>query len=326
MSSDTLTLTPINADGSLWTAQAITVNRPIHGYEAEVHLPIESVKSHIGDWHFFDNDATGASDYRAGSMSFELPAAQQSALNRFIRAYGITLSGTGIGARCLPFQLSWSAEQGALGAGDPGDGFYPFGPDLCANPCVVQLFSQDQGGALWQPWKYFENKLKLVYIPASRYSTAWTNQPAGGLENVGATPTPGPAQGSMALGGASGLMFPQDAFKPKSIYAQEIGLSLAGQPGVIDGVTDQYETSFTLTANLGNAAATVAALTGLRAGDITFSVKDGWPFGADNGESGSFTVKLLGSSRTENEIVLKITHESYNRFAIPLNLYMKAVN
>jgi hypothetical protein len=68
------------------------------------------------------------------------------------------------------------------------------------------------------------------------------------------------------------------------------------------------------------AAALTNSSTG-RKSNIAFSSGDGWPFGADNGEAYSGNVKLLGSEKAAGEIVLKITHESYNRFTMPLSLY-----
>jgi len=124
-------------------------------------------------------------------------------------------------------------------------------------------------------------------------------------------------------------MFPQDGFKPKTAYNYQVGTSLAGIPNVVDAETDYYETTFDLAANLGNAALLVNRLTAvIRKAPFSFSTgsaTEAYPFGADFAQGSSpYTVNLLGSDRKDNEIVLKITHESYNRFQIPLNLYKAA--
>ena len=333
MSGDTMTFSSGSWDPTTntWTdavwsdgtgaPTSLTINRPLHEYTAEIHMPIETIKSQIGDWHFFDNDASGSSDYRLCTMNLELPVIQKQDLNDWIR-----LDNQG---RALPFKMYIDSGLSGAVAGDASDGFYPFGPDLYAvgnsgdtsYSCIVQPVQHEQGGALWQPFRWFEDKLTLLLV-----------SPVSALPVSSLCSTGGQAQGPLSFGMVSGLMFPQDGFKPKPAYNYDIGVSLAGVPGVVDAVTDYYETSFEVAANLGNAAALISMLTGItgtsgRANSMTFyavsngSQPDPYPFGIDNpsGEEG-FSVHLLGAEKKDNEIVLKITHESYNRFRIPLTL------
>jgi hypothetical protein len=339
MSADTMTFssgtwTPaVGSTPGYWTpgnwpsgesTPPISINRPLHGYTAEIHMPIETTRDQTKAWHFFDNDSSGASDYRLCEMRLDLPADQKGLLNDFIR-----LDAQG---RAYPFAMSIDTALTGAMTGDSADGFYPFGPDIYAvgNPaggpvsCIVQPVNHDQGGALWQPYKWFEDKLTLLLI-----------SPTVGAGALPSNTTAGVAQGTMAIGNTTGLMFPQDGFKAKTAYNYDVGVSLAGRPSVVDLPTDYYETSFAVTANLGNAAKLVSALIGGtygRAADVLFNVSDGYPFGADNctgipwnSWANYYTTRLLGAENKGHEIVLKITHESYNRFQIPLTLSLVSI-
>jgi len=313
--SNTMTLTPINADATLWSAAAITINRPLPGYTAEIHLVIEAAKSSSGRYFFFDNDGTGASDYRICRMKTQLPVSQKQALNAFINSQLATLTATHIGARCLPFRLSIGTGEGSVGAADPCDGFYPFGPDLNWNPCTVWLVVQEQGGELWRPFRFFEDNLTFILV-----------SPTVGTGALAINAPSGIYQGPLSLAGVSQLMFPKGGFKAGSNYSFETGLSLGGVPYGLDRNTDNYVTSFGFRGNLQNSARLLRALLAARAGDISLITNSGFPFGADNPESGTFTCKLLGSEKADSEIVLKMTHEAYTSFTMPISLFLEGVS
>jgi hypothetical protein len=296
-------------------------------YTSEIHMPIETIQDQIKAWHFFDNDNTGGKDYRLCTIQLDLPSDQKAALNNFIK-----LDTQG---RALPFQLT--IDTGLIGAiaNDYADGFYPFGPDLYAvgNPtsgspysAIVQPISHEQGGALWQPFRWFDDKLCLLLV--SPLSASYS-----GLGyNLGRNNVAGISQGPINFGPLSGvsaqnLMFPHDGFKPKSEYNYRIDTSLAGLPHVIDTVTDYNETSFEIMANLGNAARLIWFLeVYARSNTFNFSISSGiesYPFGADwQFGTGSYPVNLLGADKKAHEIILKITHESYNTFKIPLSFWL----
>jgi hypothetical protein len=62
-----------------------------------------------------------------------------------------------------------------------------------------------------------------------------------------------------------------------------------------------------------------------RASDITIITPTNfYLFGMANGSDGTYTAKLLGSNYNNKTISLKVTHESFNLFSVPLNFWMKA--
>ena len=310
----TMTLTNLSGGAS------ITINRPLMSYETEIHLPVEVGQAQNGQYFFFDNGSDY--DYRICTMRLQLPLTQKESLNNFLRS-----DAAASGARGAPCLLRWSNGDGGSVNGDISDGFYPFGPDLyCQSGVWVQPVKQEQGGALWQPYNYFEDKLSILLLkePPSG-STGMSTYP------IPANTTDSPDQGSSYIGSATGLMFPQDLYKPKTSYACETTVSLGGDPSTLGMTSDNYETSFTFTGNLGKAALLTAFLTGSsgRASDITVGFatapESGFIFGADNLiDQYGFITKLLGSSHGSGEMVLKITHDSYNRWSMPLKFWMKS--
>jgi hypothetical protein len=273
---------------------SITINLPIYPYSCELHMPITVVERHpTGYAPGFDADATKASDYRIlNTGKWQLPAAQKSALNVFFRDAALG-----------------RAETVTLNLGATPTGFFPFGPDKGdSGSFSVRLIAQQQGGMLLSPFKYWQDNISLVLVTAPAFT-------------AGA----GTAQGSFQIGTVTGLCYPQNTFAPVSQYNFRTDLSRSGVPHSVDGLTasDAWETQFDQQCNTGNAAALVAYLQVARAGDITIiSAANYYVFGMDQGGAGTYTTRFLGSSRSKNEIVIKMTCENVNRWTVPLEFWM----
>jgi hypothetical protein len=141
-------------------------------------------------------------------------------------------------------------------------------------------------------------------------------------------PTSGDSQGGVDIAGVTGLMYPQNGFKPVSNYNHRTDISRTGTPYSIDGLTssDSWETTFDLQCNDYKASELIRALsdsaTG-RAGDVSmFFPNYSYPFGMDQGSGGNYSGKLLGSERTKNEVIIKTRHDRYGQWTIPLSFWM----
>jgi hypothetical protein len=260
-------------------------------------MPIYTANRHPTGYAFFDADNTGAKDYRILTTSrWQLPIAQKALLNEFLQ--------DAAAGRCETITMSLGAIS---------TGFFPFGPDFGdKGDFTVRLLSQNQSGMLLSPFKYFEDDLSFVMVSA---------------------PTP-PAlptqvsQGNLQIGTVEGLLYPQDTFKPSSRYNHQTGLSRTGAPYSIDGNDsgDSWETQFDHQCNTSLAAALVNFLVSSsgRTSEIDIITSlDNYAFGIDQGSNAHYIGNFLGSSRTKNELVIKITHDRYNRFTIPLSFWMK---
>jgi hypothetical protein len=269
----------------------ITIRMPDFGYTTEIHMPIYSAQKHPFGYTFFDVDSTGGSDYRVLSTSnWLLTPAEKSALNGFFNDPDV--------GRC---------ETVTMRLGASPTGFFPFGPDKGdKGDFTVRLLEQNQGGATYSPLIYFRDELKFIMVTAPAYTP-------------GAQTTEGPFQ----IGNITGLMPPQIDIKAQSQYNCVQSLSRNGTPYLMDGlnISDSYETSFEQWCNDTNAAALVAYLVNtIRTEhvDIT-SGSNYYLFGIDNVSSGTYKCNFLGSEMTKNEIILKLNHNRYNRWTIPLS-------
>lgn len=287
------------ADTITFTAggQYITVQKPWYGYEVSVHMPIITAEKYPFGYEFRDLFSDGSKDYRVlHTAKFMLPAAQKSDLNDFFRSAQL--------GRCETVTLSLGATP---------SGFFPFGPDQGdVGDFTLHLIDRVQGGQLWEPWKYWQDDLSFVMVSAPGYS-----------------PAAGASQGTVSIGTVSGLLYPQDGFRPVSHYNHRTDLSVSGVPHSVDGVEsgDGWETAWDQVCNTGNAAALIAYLTGAsgRAQAIDLTVgSDGYPYGMDKGDSGVYNSQFLGSERTGSEIVLRVRHDGYNRFTIPLSFWLNS--
>jgi hypothetical protein len=276
----------------------ITLNNPVGAYSCSLRMPITIAEKHpAGYAEPFDADPAGSCDYRVmETATWQLPADQKAALNAFLRnaSYG-------------------RAENITLRLGATPTGFFPAGPDLGdVGDFVVRVVSQDQGGMLLEPWKYWSDTLALAIVTAPAYTAA-----------------AGAAQGSLTIGTVDTLMYPQAGFNPTSRYNVRTDLSRTGVPYSVDGraATDAWESEWLQRCNNGLAAELVEYLSGARGGDIDIvGAANYWIFGADNLAAASYSCKFIGSSRTRNEVVIKMTCEKYNHWSIPLRFALTEIN
>ena len=282
-------------------ANSVTVNTPVWPYTCEIVMPISSTKDAQGSPSFFDppaspaNAAVGTWDYRTlNTGTWRIPASQQIALSAFFK------------------DASKGRGENVTMTLETGSGFFPFGPDLGdVGAFIVRLLSQDQSGRLGRPWNWFENGVQLVLVTAP-----------GGYSLPSQV-----SEGSLSIGTVSGLQFVD--YAPKTIRNIQHQLTASGVPYSMDGRTtgDSCETGFTQICNQGKAAALAAFMVSSsgRASDITITAPANFfLFGADNGSSGTYTAKFLGSSPNEKTVSIKMTHEKFNQWQFPLNFWMKA--
>ena len=188
-----------------------------------------------------------------------------------------------------------------LGLGS-GSGFFPFGADKGdVGDFICSLWDHKKGGAMFSPFRYFQNSMTFYMVSAPAYSP-------------GAAET----EGTLSIGTVTTLRHPQTL--PKPMHEQGIirAVSRGGSVSSVDlgGSGDVYESDLDLTMKRGNCAALITYLTGAssagRAGDITVVSPSGsWLFGIDQLSAGTYTTKLLTPE-------IKIKHESTNRFSTTL--------
>jgi hypothetical protein len=195
-------------------------------------------------------------------------------------------------------------------------GFFPFGVDQFDNgDYVVRELSREQSGKLMRPFRWSEDTIKLVMV--SKTGVSYSAVPSN--------------QGSLYIGDCEyGFMYPPDGIRPKISYCFQTSLSMDGTPSSINGplVGDSWETNFEIICNTYNAFCLIDQLVNkTRTANIDIVVPDHFDmFGIDQsnyGVGGTYTCKFLGSERMEKEIVLKIIHEGFDRFRIPLSFWMK---
>lgn len=276
---------------------AITISLPLRGYGCEIHMPIIIAGKHpFGYAEPFDMDSAGSFDYRIlTTCKLQLPASQKKALNEFLKneSYGRT-------------------ENFTLRLGSIPTGFFPFGPDLGdVGDFTVRLLTQQQGGMLLAPLRYWQDDISLVLVSAPSY-----------------TPPAGVGQGSFIVGTVDGLLYPQNTFNPVSQYNFSTALSRSGVPSSMDGAdsSNSYESTWDQQCNTGKAAELLAMLTGPLGRSKTISIigaKDFYVYGSDKFSAGIYFSKFLGSSKTKNEIVISATCEGYNQWTMPLSFWLK---
>jgi hypothetical protein len=302
---------PIITFWDMGKSNSITVNRPGWGYETEIHMPIAITQAEDGTYPengFFDplNEAgttLGTYDYRVLSSSiWRMTNAQKNNLNSFMRSASL--------GRAQDFIMSVEA----IGV---SSGFYPFDPTLGDNgDYQVRIITQDQSGKQMRPFRWYEEKFSMVMVS---HSTGTIIVPTAR------------AQGKFFIGSiATGFMYPQAGFKPMAEYCYSTDLSITGVPSSMNGpvLDDSWTTSFELVCNASGAYQLVNQLVNVtRTADINLVVPTHFDvYGADwsvAGVGGTYKSKFLGSSRTDKEVVLKIIHEGYDRFRIPLTFWLK---
>jgi hypothetical protein len=277
-------------------AVEIPVNLPKYGYDAKIHMPIVTQKACDGSYSFFDPRKTGLTgqyDYRTCDATLWNSPSGKEGLNLF-------LSGVTMGRAC-DFTLS-------LGS-DP-TGYFPGGPDWGdKGDFTVRVVSRDQTGAMLAPWLWFQDGAQLIITGHPAY-----------------TPPAQVKQGNFEIGSIQNLMFPQAGFKPKTDYNFDTGLSVSGVPHSLDSASasDTWESTWDQDLNTGNAAALINYLITNRDSNMALVAPSNfYPFGVDQGDSGIYSVKNIGSENTGKEIIISVKHIGFNQWIIPMNVWLK---
>jgi len=273
----------------------VVLPRPEYGYEVEIHFPVSQAKAADGSRSFFCN----APPYRVlSASSFIMNPTDKRDLDDFLR-------------------LTARGETIELALGSIATGFFPFGPDLgdkgTFTCCLTQ---QTPSGQLFAPFGWFKDDYHFVMVSHPSYSYGASRR-----------------QGDFALSigelDVTNLPYPNDGFNVTNSYSYETFLSKTGVPSTWNGRSsaDNYVSEFELSLYQVNAAKLVSAISQTlgkfeRYAMPPFVIHDCgyYVFGVNNGKKGKYSCQFLGSSDdgAGSEIVLKVTHESYDCFKVPL--------
>jgi hypothetical protein len=275
---------------------SIVVNTPEFGYESEVHMPIHLERAEDNTYSSWDNDNTAASDYRIlSTSSWKMPVSQKAEFNQF---FADSLKG-----RCETITMNLGATP---------TGFFPFLPDMGDKGIfTIRIIKRNQSGILSDPRGYFQDDISMVMVSSPSPSNDFVAE----ID-----------QGSFQIALVDGLLFPQDGFKPIADYKFSTILSRSGAPSSMDApsLADSWSTEFDLECNTGKAQAVLSALLSTRTDDIPIYSPDGYyVYGYDKLSAGTYNSLCLGSSNTENEIIITVKHDRFDHFVIPLKFWMR---
>ena len=272
----------------------LEVDLPLYPYVTTIDLPFEVQKLENGTYDIYDHagGTPDTYDIRSCRCTFELTASEMALFNAFFSEDDQTTTK----ARGFDVTLRMNTNSG----------FHPFGPDKGdAGDFDVALIIASHGEVGEEPIGYFHVVVDMV--------------------NTGSWPTYSmPAEvadGSFTFGTVTSVRFPPQWFKPDVEYRVYRTTEQDGTVRWIDRgqAGDWFESSFELHANeskmgrvvayLVNTARTAAFQVVAPAAGITGY----YVFGYDKGSAGTYNVKLIQDT-------LKITHDRYNHFKVPLSL------
>lgn len=259
-------------------SDSITVKNPQYGYTVGLNL---SLLVHRYGQSVSSWDNGSEFDFRTVEMELLLPDTETVALSDFLRDAD---------ARTQPFTLRLPANSG----------FYPAGPDKTDHgDFTVALIEHNQSGMRLRPYKWFSSRLRLMV-----QSSPSTSIPAA------------VKQGPFAIGTVSGLRYP--SIQPTAEHGITRSVTLGGSVTNVNTGADEYTTRISQPCNVSKAAALVDYLQTARGGDISVTAPANYYlFGADNGNSGIYTTRLLNN-------VIPITHKNFNQFRVDLELFKQA--
>jgi hypothetical protein len=271
-------------------ANSITIPLPLYGYTVDISMSFKISVAADGTRTIWDDTAALVPDKRILSgCKFQLSASYQHAFQDFLTDETL--------GRC---------ENIIMRLGATPTGFYPFGPDLGdVGDFTCRIIENETAGALFSPWLHFESGLSFTLVTPPSYS----------LPDI-------VSEGSFQIGTVTGLRLPQAGFKVERENNFKTVATNTGAPYSIDGLTasDQYLTSWSQEGNASLAGALISFLksTSGRGADITIIAPTKYYMkGAENNSGGTYTTKLLSN-------VLSITHNRFDEFSIPMNVWMKA--
>lgn len=264
------------------SGNSVTVDQPLHGYQARISMPIEYYRRADGTYGSYDASST-YDRRKCENAVFEMPAATASACDAFFNnvSYG-------------------RGENISLILGASASGFFPFGPDKGdIGTFTVRILDYRASEQLHDPWLYWRREIDLQYIsgPTPGYSISDTVD-----------------DGSLEIGAVSGIQYPQNGYAASTLYMNKEVVTMNGTSYETDPGTsaDEYTSTLLISANKGKAGALVNELIGtVRDNNTTFvAPANNYPFGRDKAANGSFTVQPLTAE-------LVVTHNWYDNFSFP---------
>lgn len=256
-------------------ADSITIKNPQYGYTVDLNLSLV-IQRNNKKISSWDNGSEF--DFRILEMDLLLPESESIALGDFFN---------NTDARTMPFTMNVPT----------GSGFYPAGPDRGSQTeFSASLISHEQSGMKLRPYKWFSTKTRLLLTDFTE--CAWY---------------PPVSQGPFSIGTVTGLRYPE--IQPSARRGVSRTMTHGGSVGYVNNEVDEYSTLISQPCNLSKAAALTEYLQAVRGNDIPVSAPANYYlFGADSGNSGSYTTRLLNN-------VIRITHENYNRFRVDMELF-----
>jgi len=268
------------------TPYEIEVPNPEYGYTVSLVMQIKSFESGFG-WDTFDNGVIN------DARILKIPGAIYSE-NEY-QLLTSFLNHQARGRKAFEIEL------------EEDSGFFPFGPDLGQSGTYrVHMLNRNSQGMQIDPWKYFVTELSFILELGHGYEVDYTNRP----------------EGNLGIGQVSGLMFPQNGFKPKIKRGLKCDVTNGRYASAVDVGYEKYETEIEIWANLSNAAKLVHEIqTVIRGNNFVLSCGNNYyPFDIDKNDSGNYYCKLI-SDNNEN-ITVEVKHIEYDQFRIPLKIWL----
>ena len=272
----------------------LEVSLPLFPYTTTIDLPFEIQKLENGSYDCYDHGGGVADVYdsRRCQCTFELSATEIGLFNAFFSEDNQATTK----ARGFDVTMRMNTDSG----------FHPFGPDKGdAGDFTVALQIENHGAVGEEPMEYFRIGVDIA--------------------NTGAWPSYSmPAEvadGSFTFGTVTDVRFPPQWFKPKVEYRVYRTIEQDGSVRWIDRGQngDWFESAFELHANESKMGRIVAYLVGTArvAAFQVISPAAGitgyYIFGYDKGAAGTYNVKMIQDT-------LKIKHDRYNHFSMPISL------
>jgi len=242
-------------------AQSATIKTPRYGYNSFISMKIDKTLCSDGSYTFFDNGTVY--DRRKCSAQWLLTATELNNMNTMFKD-----------------PLKSRGEDVTLNLGT-NSGFYPFGPDYGdSGEFVVRVLNYNQGGQLFQPFRYYILALDLQYIsgPSPSYSFS---------DNCD--------DGNLQIGTITGIRYPQAGYDPETPYKVFNAVTFTGDVYSRDAgqISDIFETSFKISGNQGKMAALIDYIVSTaRSSNTTIITQaNNYLFGRDKSASGSMIVQ-----------------------------------
>jgi hypothetical protein len=274
----------------VYGATMADVKPPRYGYATEVSMPLTYCHRQ-GQSYGIHDSGTDYDTRKCIGVKFDLPATSLSAVD--MNAFTAFFQSIDYGRQ--------NTVQLQLGT---NSGFFPFGPDYGdSGTFTVRITRYNPGGQKLRPFKWWAPEIDMQMISSPSYSF-----------------TDDMDEGTVQIGTVTGLKYPQTGYDVNVRIAANNLITQGSDAYLIDGGTsaDEYENEFTFDGNQGKMAELLQYMVSARGSDaITYIAPlNNYPFGRSKNANGSFTVQLLHSQMLENQAIIRVVHERFDKFSI----------